>query len=59
MAKLLEGIGREVERAPGTLIARALVNNASNDGALGVINVNDADAAVADGVTPGLNAHLV
>ena len=57
--KLLEGIGGEVKGPPCTLVARALVDNRGDDGALGVICVDDADAAVADRVSPGLNAHLM
>lgn len=59
VVKLLEGIGGEVKGAPGTLVARAFVDNTGDDGALGVVGVDDADAAVADGVPPGLNAHLM
>lgn len=59
VVKLLEGIRGEVKGAPGTLVARALVDNTGDDGALRAVGVDDADAAVADGVSPGLNAHLM
>lgn len=59
VVKLLEGIRGEVKGTPGTLVARALVDNTGDDGALRMVSVDDTDTAVADGVSPGLNAHLM